>query len=60
VSIVSVDERKLMPHYHRYSDTSANLHYGSVAQAADLVVALAHRLSAGIETGGGAGGGSEQ
>jgi hypothetical protein len=46
VSIVSVDERKLMPHYHLYSDTSANLDYGSVADAARLVVALAHRLGA--------------
>lgn len=44
VSIVSVDERKLMPHYHLYSDTSENLDYGSVGQAARLVVAIARRL----------------
>jgi hypothetical protein len=44
VSIVSVDERKLMPHYHLYSDTSENLDYTSVSQAAQLVVSIARRL----------------
>jgi len=44
VSIVSVDERKLMPHYHLYSDTSENLNYESVRQAAELVISIAQRL----------------
>jgi hypothetical protein len=44
VSLVSVDERKLMPHYHVYSDTSENLDYESVHRAARLVVAVARRL----------------
>jgi hypothetical protein len=42
--IVSVDERKLMPHYHLYSDTSENLDYESVRQAAQVVVSVARRL----------------
>jgi hypothetical protein len=46
VSIVSVDERKLMPHYHVYSDTSENLDYTSIDQAARLVVSLARHLDA--------------
>ena len=45
VSIVSVNERKLMPHYHLYSDTSANLNYESVRQATELVIAVAHQLA---------------
>jgi Peptidase family M28 len=45
VSIVSVDEHKLMPHYHRYSDTPENLDYGSVRRATQLVVAVARRLA---------------
>jgi hypothetical protein len=45
VSIVSVDERKLMPHYHLYSDTSANLNYESVRQATELVIAIARHLA---------------
>jgi hypothetical protein len=44
VSIVSVDERKLMPHYHLYSDTSENLNYDSVRQATELVISIAQRL----------------
>jgi hypothetical protein len=45
VSIVSVDERKLMPHYHLYTDTSENLDYTSIRQATELVVSVARRLS---------------
>ncbi len=44
VSIVSVDERKLMPHYHLYSDTSENLDYTSIRQATQVVVSVARRL----------------
>lgn len=44
VSIVSVDERKLMPHYHLYSDTSENLDYTSIRQAGRLVVSVARNL----------------
>jgi Peptidase family M28 len=44
VSIVSVDERKLMPHYHLDSDTSENLDYESVSQAVRLIIAIARRL----------------
>jgi hypothetical protein len=48
VSIVSVDERKLMPHYHLYSDTSDNLDYESIDQAARLVVAVARELDSAL------------
>ena len=50
VSIVSVDERKLMPHYHLYSDTSENLDYTSVNQAARLVVAIARRIGQSVKS----------
>jgi putative aminopeptidase FrvX len=44
VSIVSVDERKLMPHYHLYSDTAENLDYESVSQAVRLIITIARGL----------------
>jgi Zn-dependent M28 family amino/carboxypeptidase len=45
VSLVSVTKRKLMPHYHLYSDTAENLDYESIDEAVRLIVAVARRLS---------------
>jgi peptidase M28-like protein len=45
VSIVSVDERKLMPHYHLNSDTLDNLDLRCVIDAADLAEAVARGLA---------------
>lgn len=40
-TLVSVDEAKLLPHYHLYSDTPQNVDYGCVADAAQLTEAVA-------------------
>jgi Peptidase family M28 len=45
VTIVSVDGRKLMPHYHLNSDTLDHLDLCSVSDAADLAEAVAHALA---------------
>jgi hypothetical protein len=42
--VVSVDERKLMPHYHLDSDTPEHLDYTSVRHAALLILAIVDRL----------------
>ncbi|HEX9353071.1 MAG TPA: M28 family peptidase [Streptosporangiaceae bacterium] len=45
VTLVSVDHRKLIPHYHLYSDTPENVDYTCVADAARLTEAVARRLA---------------
>ncbi|GAA0493424.1 hypothetical protein Ade02nite_21630 [Paractinoplanes deccanensis] len=45
-TVVSVDHRKLMPHYHQSSDIPAHVDLESVAQAAHLAEAVARRLAA--------------
>ena len=45
VTLVSVDERKLVPNYHLYSDTPENVDYRSVAGAVHLTEAVARRLA---------------
>jgi hypothetical protein len=45
VTLVSVDDRKLIPHYHLYSDTPENVDYDCVARAARLTDAVARRLA---------------
>jgi hypothetical protein len=44
-TIVSVDRRKLMPHYHLNSDTLNHLDLRSVMDAADLAEAVARELA---------------
>jgi hypothetical protein len=44
VTLVSVDNRKLLPHYHLYSDVPEHVDYGCVANAVRLVEALAHAI----------------
>lgn len=44
-TIVSVDSRKLIPHYHLYSDLPKNVDYNCVAMATDLVEAVARKLA---------------
>jgi Peptidase family M28 len=46
VTLVSVDDQKLLPNYHQYSDIPENVDYRSVRAAAGLVVAVARRLAA--------------
>ena len=43
-TLVSIDERKLLPHYHLPSDLPEHVRYDSVAAAARLVAAVARRL----------------
>jgi hypothetical protein len=45
VTLVSVDDRKLIPHYHLYSDIPENVDYGCVAGAVRLTEAVARRLA---------------
>ena len=45
-TVVSIDHQKLIPHYHLYSDTPETVDYGSVADAAHLVEAVARALAA--------------
>jgi hypothetical protein len=45
VTLVSVDGRKLIPHYHLYSDTPENVDYSCVADAARLTEAVARQLA---------------
>jgi hypothetical protein len=44
-TVVSVDQRKLMPHYHLDSDLPEYVDLGSVAMAARLAEAVARRLA---------------
>jgi hypothetical protein len=43
-TLVSVDARKLIPHYHLYSDLPEYVDYRCVAMAARLVEAVARAL----------------
>jgi hypothetical protein len=45
-TVVSVDHRKLMPHYHLDSDLPEHLDYDCVANAARLIEAVARTLAA--------------
>ncbi|MFC4031670.1 M28 family peptidase [Streptomyces polygonati] len=45
VTVVSVDDRKLIPNYHLPSDTPDNVDYTCVANAARLTEAVARRLA---------------
>lgn len=45
-TVVSVDDRKLMPHYHLDSDLPEHVDYGCVANAALLAEAVARALAA--------------
>ena len=45
-TLVSVDDAKLLPHYHLYSDTPENVDYRCVADAAQLVQAVAYASGA--------------
>jgi hypothetical protein len=47
VTLVSVNDQKLLPNYHQYSDTPENVDYRSVRAAAGLTEAVARRLAAG-------------
>ncbi|MEV4351161.1 M28 family peptidase [Actinoplanes sp. NPDC049596] len=53
-TVVSVDRRGLMPHYHLDSDVPANLDPESVAEAARLAEAVARRLATSPPSGAGA------
>ena len=44
-TIVSLDEAKLIPHYHQDSDLPEHLDYGSVVDAVRLAEAVARRLA---------------
>jgi hypothetical protein len=46
VTLVSVDDRKMLPNYHLYSDTPENVDYRSVTGAVRLTEAVARRLAA--------------
>jgi Peptidase family M28 len=46
VTLVSVDDRKMLPNYHLYSDTPANVDYRSVEDAVRLTEAVARHLTA--------------
>ena len=43
-TIVSVDHRKLIPHYHLDTDLPEHVDYGCVARAVRLVEAVARKL----------------
>jgi Peptidase family M28 len=45
VTLVSVDDQKLIPHYHLYSDTPENVDYRCVEDAAHLTEAVARHLA---------------
>lgn len=45
VTLVSVDDQKLLPNYHLYSDTPENVDYGCVAGAVTLCEAVIRRLA---------------
>jgi len=45
VTLVSVDDRKMLPNYHLYSDTPENVDYRSVISAVRLTEAVARRLA---------------
>ncbi|MBO0805950.1 MAG: M28 family peptidase, partial [Nocardiopsaceae bacterium] len=45
-TLVSVDDQKLLPNYHLYSDTPQNVDYGCVADAVTLCESVARRLAA--------------
>ena len=45
VTLVSVDDRKMLPNYHLYSDTPENVDYRSVTGAVRLTEAVARRLA---------------
>ena len=44
-TLVSLDEAKLIPHYHQDSDLPEHLDYGSVVDAVRLAEAVARRLA---------------
>jgi hypothetical protein len=44
-TLVSVDDHKLLPNYHLYSDVPENVDYSCVADAARLTEAIARRLA---------------
>ena len=44
-TLVSVDDSKLLPNYHQYSDTPANVDYRSVTGAVRLTEALIRKLA---------------
>jgi hypothetical protein len=44
-TLVSVDDQRLIPHYHLDTDTPEHVDYGCVADAARLVTAVARRLA---------------
>jgi hypothetical protein len=46
-TIVSVDDRKMIPHYHLDSDLPEHVDYGCVAQAATVAEAVTRALAAG-------------
>jgi len=48
-TVVSVDSRKLIPHYHLDSDTPEHVDYGCVAAAARLTEAVTRTLAAGTD-----------
>jgi hypothetical protein len=45
VTLISVNDQKLLPNYHQYSDTPENVDYRSVRAAAGLAEAVARRLA---------------
>jgi hypothetical protein len=45
VTLVSVDDRKMLPNYHLYSDTPENVDYRSVEDAVRLTEAVARHLA---------------
>ncbi len=44
-TLVSVDDHKRIPNYHRYTDVPDNVNYGSVLQAARLIEIVARTLA---------------
>lgn len=44
-SLVSIDDEKLLPHYHLPSDTAEHVDYGCVADAVQLIAAVATELA---------------
>jgi hypothetical protein len=45
-TLVSIDDQKLIPHYHLDTDTPEHVDYSCVAAAARLVETVARRLAA--------------
>lgn len=44
-TLVSVDDQKLLPNYHQYSDTPENVDYGCVADTVTLCESIIRRLA---------------